>query len=56
MEGIMVQKDVLKVKISITLDKAVLDGVQKLAEEDERSISSYINKVLKEKLRKEAEK
>ena len=51
----MIKKDILKSKISITLDKAVLDGIQKLADEDGRSISSYINKTMKEKLKEEAE-
>ena len=37
----------LKEKISITLDCTVLDEVKKLAEYDDRSLSSYINQVLK---------
>lgn len=42
----------LKKSISITLDQPVLEAVQALAEEDDRSLSSYINLVLKEHLEK----
>ena len=37
----------LKTKISITLDLPVLEQVRLLAEEEDRSLSSYINLVLK---------
>lgn len=40
----------LKKSVSITLDQPVLEAVQALAEEDDRSLSSYINLVLKEHL------
>lgn len=46
----------LKEKISITLDCTVLEEVKALAEYDDRSLSSYINQVLKahlERLNKE---
>ena len=37
----------LKTKVSITLDEPILNKIQKLAEEEDRSLSSYINLVLK---------
>ena len=37
----------LKKSISITLDEPILNKIQKLAEEEDRSLSSYINLVLK---------
>ena len=40
----------LKTKISITLDNPVLEGVKSLSEQEDRSVSSYINLVLKEHL------
>ena len=41
----------LKEKISITIDIDVLAKVKKLAEKDDRSLSQYINLVLKEHLK-----
>lgn len=43
----------LKEKVSITLDTPVLDAVRQLAEYDDRSLSSYINLVLKEHLERQ---
>ena len=40
-----------KVKISISLDSDVVDGIKNLAEEDDRTLSGYVNKVLKEHIR-----
>lgn len=40
----------LKTKVSITLDYPILEKVQELAEYDDRSVSSYINLVLREHL------
>ena len=40
----------LKEKVSITLDTPVLEKVRELAEYDDRSLSSYINLVLREHL------
>lgn len=40
----------LKKSVSITLDSPVLEEIQRLAECDDRSLSSYINLVLKEHL------
>ena len=37
----------LKTKISITLDDPVLDQIKELADLEDRSLSSYINLVLK---------
>ncbi len=41
----------LKEKISITVDSDVLEMIRRKAEEDERSLSQYINLVLKEHLK-----
>ena len=41
----------LKIKVSITLDSEIIDEIKILAEEDDRSISQYINLVLKEYLK-----
>lgn len=38
----------LKEKISITVDSDIVQKIKKLAEEDDRSFSQYINMVLKE--------
>lgn len=40
----------LKKSISITLDEPIIDRVQELAEYEDRSLSSYINMVLKKHL------
>lgn len=37
----------LKSKVSITLDSDVIESIKKLAEQDDRSFSQYINIVLK---------
>lgn len=41
-----------KEKISITVDSDVLQAVKQLAKKDDRSLSQYINRVLKEKIEK----
>lgn len=41
----------LKEKVSITLDSDIVEKIKSLAEEDERSFSQYINKVLKDYLK-----
>ncbi len=41
----------LKEKVSITLDSDIVEKIKQLAEEDERSFSQYINKVLKDYLK-----
>lgn len=42
----------LKQKVSITLDEDVLEKVKVLAEDNDRSLSQYINLILKEHLKK----
>ncbi len=42
----------LKVKLSITLDEDVAGRIKELSEADDRSVSQYINLVLKEHLAK----
>ena len=46
----------LKQKISITIDEDVLEKTRQLAEESDRSLSQYINLVLKQNLKKEQKK
>lgn len=41
----------LKTSVSITIDDPVLDRVRYLAEMEDRSLSSYINQVLKAHLK-----
>lgn len=43
----------LKEKISITIDNDILEKLKQRAEEDDRSLSQYINLILKEYLKKE---
>jgi len=38
----------LKSKVSITLDITVIESIKRLADNDERSFSQYVNLVLKE--------
>lgn len=42
----------LKEKISITIDGDILEQVKQLAEENDRSVSQYINLVLKKHIAK----
>lgn len=42
----------LKEKISITIDEDLLKKLRALAEEDERSLSQYINLILKKHIEK----
>ena len=46
----------LKQKISITIDMDILEKIKERAEYDDRSLSQYINLVLKKHLEKEEEK
>lgn len=41
----------LKSKLSMTIDEDVLERLRVLAEEDDRSLSQYINRVLREHLK-----
>lgn len=43
----------LKEKISITIDNDILEKIRIAAEEDDRSLSQYINIVLKEHIKKQ---
>ena len=43
----------LKEKVSITLDADVVREIKEMAEQDDRSFSQFINKVLKEHINKE---
>ena len=43
----------LKEKISITIDSDILEKIRTLAENDDRSLSQYINIILKSHLTKE---
>jgi predicted DNA-binding protein len=40
----------VKIKTCITLDKEIIDRVKDLAEYDDRSVSQYINMVLRKHL------
>lgn len=40
----------IKTSVSITIDSPVLEQIKQLAEQDDRSLSSYINLVLREHL------
>lgn len=42
----------LKVKVSLSLDEEVVKKLRVLAEEDDRQLSSYINIILRNYLRK----
>lgn len=46
----------LKQKISITIDSDIVEKIKEKAEYDDRSLSQYINLVLKKHLEKEEEK
>ncbi len=41
----------LKTKISITIDNEIVDKLKELSEQDDRSLSQYINLILKEYLK-----
>ena len=47
----MCEQKPLKVKISVSLDSAVVEKLRILAEEDDRQLSSYINVVFRNYLR-----
>ena len=46
----------LKEKISITVDSDVLENIREQAEQDDRSLSQYINVVLKDHLKQQESK
>lgn len=43
----------LKIKISITIDEDIINEIKKLAENDDRSLSQYVNLILKDFLNKQ---
>ena len=43
----------LKIKVSITLDEDLVTQLKDLAEEDDRSLSQYINLILKDHIKKQ---
>jgi len=45
-----------KERISITVDAELLEKVRRRAEQDDRSLSQYINRVLKKAVREPSEK
>lgn len=45
----------LKEKVSITLDENIVEEIRKMAEEDDRSFSQYINLILKEWVKRKTE-
>mgnify|MGYP005779730323 FL=1 len=46
----------LKVRLSITLDEDIAQKIRDLAEKDDRSLSQYINLVLRQHLLQKGEK
>ncbi len=46
----------LKDKISITIDNDLLEKIRQMAEEDDRSLSQYINIVLREHIKNKDKK
>lgn len=46
----------LKIKVSLSLDDDIVMQLRSIAAEDDRALSSYINLVLREHLRKRNEK
>jgi hypothetical protein len=45
----------LKSKISITIDSDILEQIKAAAEQDDRSLSQYINLVLRQHLKESSE-
>ena len=46
----------LKIKVSVSLDEDIVEQLRILAEADDRALSSYINLVLRDHLRKQTKK
>lgn len=46
----------LKSRLSLTIDDDILEQLRVLAEEDDRSLSQYINRVLRAHVKKASEK
>jgi len=47
----VMQMKPLKSKVSMTIDEDILEKLRTLAEEDDRSLSQYINRVLREHIK-----
>ena len=47
--------NVMKNKVSITLDETVIEKIRDLAEEDDRNFSQYVNMVLKDWIKRHEE-
>lgn len=45
---ILLRGDIMKKKIAITLDEEILEKLKQYASEEDRTISSQINKILKD--------
>ena len=43
----------LKEKVSLTLDSDIVEQIKILAEDDDRSFSQFVNKILKEYLKEQ---
>ncbi|MEG1594533.1 MAG: hypothetical protein RR350_08975, partial [Oscillibacter sp.] len=56
MEGILMDEKPLKIKVSLSLDEDIVLQLRSIATEDDRALSSYINLVLRDHLRKRNEK
>ena len=41
----------MKKKIAITIDEEVLNAIKKIANDEDRTLSSQINKILKDKIK-----
>lgn len=41
----------MKKKIAITIDEEVLNAIKKIARDEDRTLSSQINKILKDKIK-----
>ena len=41
----------MKRKIAITIDEEVLNAIKKIARDEDRTLSSQINKILKDKIK-----
>lgn len=46
----------MKEKVSLTLDGPVIEQIKLLAEDEDRSLSGYINRILREHLEQNANK
>lgn len=53
--GVIKKMKPLKSRLSLTIDDDILEELRTLAEEDDRSLSQYINRVLRAHVRKLSE-